>query len=249
MLFKLKLLGLPLQTQNKSLSWFKYFFLFSLFFGMCNALKTVIFPESIYRPIVEFVTSEKFYQTHFVDVVATGISFRLHLFFGVLFIISGFLQFFVKNHFIRQYHKIIGFSYAVSVLGILVTSFLLHLYAPYQGPLQENLSFLSLCVLSWMGICFYKGLISIKNNEIQLHKHWMFQSFAAGMSITITRMFLLGTTRLLGIDPFESLLVTPWLSVLTVCFIAWRFTSPEFKSSYSTKIQNASLRAHGQLKP
>lgn len=112
-------------------------------------------------------------------------AFFIHVFTSVFCIIAGFTQFF-RAFTYTKIHRIIGYTYVISVLLFSAPSgFIMGLFA--NGGTSSVISFCLLSILWWTFT--YLAFISAKNKKFDLHGKWMIRSYALALSAITLRLW------------------------------------------------------------
>jgi len=116
------------------------------------------------------------------------LTFRTHIFLGIVAISIGPFQFFKKIRFnYKTIHKIIGYIYTISVLlsglsGLIIAQFAM-------GGWITTIGF-SILSLMWM-YTIVKAISSIREGNVVQHKKWMFLSYGLTFAAITQRTLLL----------------------------------------------------------
>ena len=181
-------------------------------------------------PMLYFFIDREFglLGTKSVDLLSNtlwNIMFYVHIFFGGLALLIGWLQF-IKKLRIRniKLHRGIGKIYVVSVL----ISGICGLYIAFfsTGGITSTVGFSSLALI-WI-ISTFLGYKSIKNGKIKLHEDLMIYSYAACFAAVTLRFWLPILTILLDDFIFAYRIVAwlCWVPNLLVAYLIINYKKP-----------------------
>lgn len=123
------------------------------------------------------------YSETFTSIWITA--FFIHVFTSMFAIIAGFTQFF-RGFTYKKIHRIMGYSYIISVLLFSATSgFIMSLVA--NGGISSVIAFTLLSVLWWTFT--YLAFTSAKNQNFEQHRKWMIRSYALAVSAITLRLW------------------------------------------------------------
>lgn len=148
-------------------------------------------------------------QTEVTQVALYLPLFYIHVLSSIFVLVAGFTQF---NTFIlqkhTQIHRNIGKVYVFVVLFLAAPSgMFIGYYA--NGGWTSKTAFIT---LSFFWFYFtYKGLIHIKNKEIQKHKQFMLRSFALTFSAITLRFWKVIIVHLFHLAPMDTYQIIAWL--------------------------------------
>lgn len=187
-------------------------FFFSLLLVLCAGVAGyalyayfVLTPGSTVAPAMKAE-----YATHRIRILT-------HVFFAVIALVTGPLQFIpvLRRH--RSVHRKIGYLYFASVFigGIagLATAFIAH------GGLTARVGFGTLALL-WL-FTAYRALVAVRQRNFPRHEAWALRNFALTCAAVTLRIYL-GLFATLGFE-FEAFYpVVSWLCwVPNLIFIEW----------------------------
>ena len=165
-----------------------------------------------------------------------NIGFYVHIFFGGLALLIGWVQFNpkIRNKNLKL-HRQIGKIYIISVFLSSLAGFYISLFA--TGGLLTSLGFACLAVI-W----FYTTLtayLNIRNKRIEQHQKMMIYSYAACFAAVTLRMWLPVLTALLGgfVTAYTIVAWLCWVPNLIIAIqIARRITPRKIETSASPSI-------------
>ncbi len=135
------------------------------------------------------------------------LSFRGHIFFGLIAISSGPIQFVRKVR--EQYlflHKFLGYIYCFSVFSSSLTGLLIAQFS--MGGWVTSIGF-SLLSLLWF-LTTYMAIHAVRTGDINQHKLWMYLSYGLSFS-AITQRSLLLIPLLTTVDFMPVYQLSSWL--------------------------------------
>ena len=151
-------------------------------------------------------------------------NFYVHLFGGILAVLSGLFLFFNKLiPFTSQLHKGLGRTYVFAILFLSgPTGFYLSIFA--EGGAAASVGFL-LMSSAWMFIT-YKAVDKIVKGDLEGHNRWMIRSYCFTLSgVTLRIMTPLGIS-VFDFDYETNFIVTayfPWLFNMLIAEFILRF--------------------------
>ena len=172
-------------------------------------------------PYTSFVKDIEFLETKqlIYHLKLWRVSFYIHVFSSSIVILSGLFQF---NKYLihrqKKIHKILGYSYFISVLLIsgpsaLVMSF----YA--NGGLLSQISFVILSTL-WIVVTAI-SFLSIKKKNIENHGNWILRSYSLTLSAVTLRFYAyLFDIFNIPLSPTETYTLLTWISWIPNLIIA-----------------------------
>lgn len=176
--------------------------------GLSFLLFSITFMYWNFKPDVNFLLTKP-------DLVSDPLwrtTFYIHIFGGMLAIISGPFQFIKalrrKN---LNLHRLIGKMYVSSILFIAApTGLYMAFYA--NGGFYSTLGFLLMSVLwfytTWM------ALVTIKKKQIQQHVNWMVRSYAMTFAAVTLRLWVPFLSLVVDMEHLQVIIITAWISWL-----------------------------------
>lgn len=146
-----------------------------------------------------------------------NITFYLHITFGGIALLIGWLQFSKKLR--RKYmnlHRWIGKIYVASVLISGIPGFYIALHA--TGGLSPKLGF-SIGAVLWV-ILTYLGYSTVRKGKIEAHKKWMMYSYAGTFGAVTLRLWLPILILIFG-NFVEAYQIVAWLSWIPNMFVVY----------------------------
>ena len=159
------------------------------------------------------------------------VTFRIHIFFGLLAIITGPIQF-VKRFRTRYTtsHRILGYTYFISVVFSSLSGLVVAQYA--MGGRITAIGFTVLSIL-WFSMTL-KSVIAISHNNYQAHRKWSILGYSLTFSaITQRTLLLIPLLTSVGFMPIYRL--SAWLPWILNLLMAYRLYLSPFSK---TKINN-----------
>ena len=135
--------------------------------------------------------------------------FYIHVYSAIFSLLAGFTQF--NSKLLKNYpviHKTIGKLYVFAVLFLAAPSgFFIGLFA--NGGFYSKVSFITLSLL-WFYFTL-KGFLMVKSKIINLHKKFMFRSFALAFSAITLRLWKVILVYLFQPSPMDLYQIVSWL--------------------------------------
>lgn len=148
-------------------------------------------------------------QTEVTEIPSYIVFFYLHVYSAIFVLLAGFTQFI--SPILRNYPKIhrrFGRVYVFTILFLAAPSGLFIGYFA-NGGLFSRISFILLAIL-WFYFTL-KGLLHIKSGKIELHKAFMFRSFALTFSAITLRFWKVIIVFLFHPAPMDVYQIIAWL--------------------------------------
>jgi hypothetical protein len=147
-------------------------------------------------------------------------AFYTHVFSSIFILITGFFQFsklILTEH--RRVHRFLGKMYVWNILLInFPAGLIMAVYA--NGYLPSKIAFLILDFL-WFGFTL-KGLLAIKNKNVEEHRDYMTRSYALTCSAITLRTWKLILSGLFVMNPVTLYMIDAWLGfVPNLLFAEW----------------------------
>ena len=166
----------------------------------------------LYPLMYLFVSKEyTFLSTKSVEILKDQlwrIFFMLHVSFGGLSLLIGWIQFIQKVRLQKpSIHRIVGFVYILSVLISAISGIYIGIYANFG--IISSLGFISLGIV-WL-LTTILAFIEIKKGNINAHQKWMIFSYAACFSAVTLRIYL----------PLLNMLFDGDIAYSTVAWLCW----------------------------
>lgn len=144
-------------------------------------------------------------------------SFYIHLAFGIISVIAGFILFFNRLvRFTSKLHKQIGKLYIISILFLTgPTGFYLSFYA--EGGALASIGFIMMSFF-WMYLT-YMAFAKIIKGDIQSHYKWMIRSYCFTLSGITLRLFTPIGVQIFGLDYETNFIFSayiPWMLNLAI---------------------------------
>lgn len=135
------------------------------------------------------------------------INFYIHLFFGMIAVLTGMLLFWKKLvHYQSNLHRQIGKLYIISILGFTgPTGFYLSFYA--EGGMYASIGFILMSFV-WI-LPTYIAYEKIKNKDIEGHYRWIIRSYCMTLA-GVTLRLLVPLCAYLGIEEQTNFVVTAY---------------------------------------
>ncbi|MFD2940507.1 DUF2306 domain-containing protein [Flavobacterium notoginsengisoli] len=148
-------------------------------------------------------------QTEVTEIPFYIVFFYIHVYSAIFVLLSGFTQF--NSYLLKKWplvHRNIGKLYVFTVLFLSAPSGLfIGVFA--NGGLYSQISFVSLSVL-WFYFTL-KGLLTIKNKNIKLHKTFMLRSFALTFSAITLRLWKVILVFIFHPSPMDLYQIIAWI--------------------------------------
>ena len=143
-----------------------------------------------------------------LDYPVWNIAFKLHIAFGGLALLIGWLQFSHKLRLAKpQLHRNIGKAYVLSVLLSGVSGFYIAWFA--TGGLVAALGFATLAAY-WV-FATINALLSIRKGRLECHRNWMFRSYALTFAAVTLRIWLPLLDFGMGMEFIDAYIIVAWL--------------------------------------
>ena len=142
------------------------------------------------------------------------VTFRLHVSFGLIAMITGPFQFLKGIRKSRpNIHRYLGYTYASSIFASSIAGLIIAQFA--MGGLITTVGFSTLAIL-WF-LTTYKGIQSILQKDLNSHRRWMYFSYALTFA-TIPQRTLLLIPLLLEVPFIPIYQLSAWLPwILNLC--------------------------------
>ncbi|MEQ9099756.1 MAG: DUF2306 domain-containing protein [Imperialibacter sp.] len=134
------------------------------------------------------------------------LAFYMHISFGGIALLTGVFQFSEKLRKRVELHRTLGKTYLVSILLGGVAGFMLSLFA--EGGIIAKVGF-NLLAVTWL-LTSWLAYSSIRNRDIEAHRHWMIRSYAACCAAIALRMILPFELAVLQMDFNTAYQIVAW---------------------------------------
>lgn len=181
-------------------------------FVLMTALAFLLFATTLvywsFKPDVNFLLTKQ-------DLVYQPLwrtAFYIHIFGGMLAIITGPLQFITRwRERYLSFHRATGKIYVSSIILIgAPTGLYMAFYA--TGGTPASLGFIVMSAL-WFYTTFM-GLHTIRKGQVEKHKRWMIRSYAVTFSAVTLRLWVPILSLYLTMEHLLVIIVTAWISWL-----------------------------------
>jgi predicted membrane protein DUF2306 len=174
----------------------------------------IVLPYTSWEWDVDFLLTKQF----IIHLDHYRIAFYSHIFSSLFVLFSGaflFSNYILKNH--PTIHRWVGKSYVALLLFISAPSGMVMAFYANGGWLAK-VSFLILTPIWWWFT--YKGYQTARRQQFNAHKSWMIRSYALTLSAISLRLYQMGLSSFLYIDPVTQYILVSWVSWIGNLIIA-----------------------------
>lgn len=154
----------------------------------------------------------------YIHITPWLIAFYIHVFTSMFVLAAGFTQFspwvLSRN---KPLHRAIGKGYVVVVLFVTgPASFIMALLA--NGGFPSRVAFTTLSLL-WM-YCTAKAWQTVRAGQFDLHRDWMYRSYALTLSAVTLRAWKWLLIALFHLHPLDTYRIVAWLGFVPNLLVA-----------------------------
>jgi uncharacterized membrane protein len=144
------------------------------------------------------------------------VAFFTHVYVSIFVLIAGGFQFstYLRTNYSRV-HRSLGKFYILLILLLAGPSGLVMGYHANGGLVAQG----SFCLLAILWIVFtYKAYLAARQQKWQMHKHFMYRSYALTLSAISLRLFKWILVSIFELPPMDTYVIVSWLGwVVNLC--------------------------------
>ena len=154
----------------------------------------------------------------YISITPWLIAFFIHVFTSMVALAAGFTQFSpLSSDRRRRTHRIMGKCYIIIVVFVSgPASFIMALLA--NGGLSSRIAFTSLSLL-WM-YCTAQAWKTVRAGQYELHRHWMYRSYALTLSAVTLRGWKWLLIALFHLHPLDTYKIVAWMGFVPNLVVA-----------------------------